>query len=194
MKLQYDEEKIKSTIEKTSYDKAGKESLVYDKREVLDFDEISKQIGQQLRMGNKPRSCDALFLGEKYNYLIEFKNIKSGDLKKSKPELHEKAYDSIFQLQLYLDKKEYLEEMINKTRFVLVYNDLKGTEEAATDIASSKSIDKMIGKMKEFSKLKDLDKFPKKFGLGRLEGKLYEKIITVDVSDFNESLKQVIFS
>lgn len=194
MNIQFDKTKIQSTLKETSYDDTGKEFLLEDTRRVCNFDEVSKQIGAQIRLGNKARSCDALYVGTKYIYLIEFKNRKSSDLKSEKAELHAKAYDSIFQLQIYLGEKEYLDDLVKKTRLILVYNDAKMSNVPKTDIASSKSVDKIIGKIKTFAKITDLDVFPKKFKLGELEGKLYDKVVTLDVSDFNDEVKNMIFS
>lgn len=189
MNILFDETLIKKTLKETSYDKTGDTFLVDDTREVSDFDEISKQIAAEIRLGNKPRSCDALFLSEKTNYLIEFKNKKVADLKKCKPELHEKAYDSLYQLQIYLGGKENIEELAKKTWFVLVYNNAKRTETPEGDISESKNIDKMVEKLKEFAKLPDLERLPKKFGLGCMQGQLYGRVLTMDVSDFNSSFK-----
>lgn len=193
MNIQFEDSTIKSTLKKTSYDKDGKEYLLEDEREVIDFDEVSKQIAQQIRLGNKARSCDALYIGTEYIYLIEFKNRKLSDLKRSKPELHEKAYDSIFQLQLYLNKEEYLDELTGRTRLLVIYNDAKNAEDSKTDVASSESVNNIVRKMKGFAKLKGLDAFPKRFGLGNLEGKLYEKVVTMDVRDFDDEIKNIVF-
>lgn len=193
MKIQFDETKIRMSLEKTSLDDATGSYLVHDQDIVVNFDEVSKQIGQQLRLGNKPRSCDALYRGQKYNFLIEFKNMKASDIKHSQqPELHEKAYDSFFQLMIYLDTRETIDQLSAKTRLIVVYNDAKEAESAATDVASSPSIDKMVRKLKVFSKLEDLDTYPKKFKLERLQGKLYDKVLTIDVTDFNRGIKNLI--
>jgi len=193
MKIQFDDEKIKSTLKKTSFDWAGNIYLVNDSRSAYDFDEISKQIAAQVRLGKKARSCDALIIDKEYNYLIEFKNMKSGDLNRCKSELHEKAYDSMFQLQLYLGGEERLDELANRTRLIVVYNDSKGAEDRKTDVASSGSIDKIIGKLKNFSNIQgEWDSLPKKFRLGVFEGKFYNKVYTIDVKKF-ETMKKYLF-
>lgn len=193
MNIQIDQIKIKSTLKKTSLDDAGAQNLVEDEKEVYDFDEVSREIASQIRLGNAARSCDALYIGSKYTYLIEFKNKKSSDLKKCKNELFEKAYDSIFQLMIAFYANESMDDIVKKTRFVLVYNDAKAAQNPSSDISSSTSIDQLTKKLKEFSKQEDLDKYPKKFKLKQLEGKLYEKIITIDVTDFNSEVKDIIF-
>lgn len=193
MDIQFDKTKIEKTLEETSLDDAGTTNLVHDKYLVADFDEVSKQIASQVRLGTKPRSCDALHIGEQYNYLIEFKNKKASDLKGRKQELHEKAYDSLFQLMVYMDWKGSVEDLIKRTRLILVYNDKKGTEDTRIDVASSESIDKLVAKMKTLAKVNDLDSYPKKFRLGELQGKLYDKVVTVDVKVFEESIKPIIF-
>lgn len=193
MDIQFDKTKIEKTLEETSLDDAGTTNLVHDMYMVDDFDEVSKQMAEQIRLGNKPRSCDALYVGEQYNYLIEFKNKKSSDLKGCKPELHEKAYDSLFQLMVYLNWTDGLEDLIKRTRLILVYNDAKGTEDPKKDISSSESVDKLVTKMKAFAKVTDLDSYPKKFKLGELQGKLYDKVVTVDVKVFDKDIKPIIF-
>jgi hypothetical protein len=195
MSLNFDEGKIKSNLKCTSLDDTGATYLIKkDQRDVINFDEVSKQIGLQVRLGNKSRSCDALHIGGKYIYLIEFKNKKSSDLKRCKPELFEKAHDSIFQVMLYKFSHLSVEELVKKMRFVLVYNDSKAPESIANNIASSKSIDNMTRKLKEFSKVEKIDSFPKKFKLNQLEGILYEKVVTVDVTDFESEIKDIVFS
>lgn len=106
---------------------------------------------------------------------------------------HEKAYDSIFQLMIYLNWTGKLEDLIKKTRLVVVYNDVKDAEDAKTDVASSKSVDKLVTKMKTLAKIKDLDAYPKKFKLSRLQGQLYEKVIAVDVKVFESEIVPIIF-
>ena len=88
-------------------------------------------------MGHKPRSCDALYRSGKYYNLIEFKNRKSADLRKGNEmvELHEKAFDSLGQLAIYLNYQNSLDNLAKETRLVVVYNDGKGAEEATSDIS-----------------------------------------------------------
>lgn len=191
--VQLDKTKIISTLKQTSKDDAGHAYLLSDMQEVYDFDEVSKQVSAQLRLGRQPRSCDALYIGEEYIYLLEFKNMKSGDLKKCKPELFEKAFDSVYQYILAYDNSVSLAEVTKKLRLIVVYNDAKGTTEVNTDISSSKSVDKIITTFKILSKKDGWDKYPKKFKLAdKLEGKLFEKVITIDVTNFN-SLRDEIF-
>ncbi len=190
--VQLDNTKIKSTLKETSLDNAGREYLLDDMQEVIDFDEVSKQLAKQLRNGRQPRSCDALHFGKEYIYLLEFKNKKSSDLKRCKPELFEKAFDSVYQYMLAYDNEISLSMVTKKIRLILVYNDAKGSDNMETDIASSKSVDKIVTKLKVLAKKVDWDKYPKKFKLGKLEGKLFEKVITIDVSEFNK-LKNEIF-
>lgn len=192
--VQLDETKIKSTLKDTSFDDAGNDYLLDDMQEVLDFDEVSKQVAEQLRLGNQPRSCDALYIGKDFIYLLEFKNKKSGDLKRCKPELFEKAFDSVYQYMLAYDNDISIKELTKKLRLIVIYNDAKGTNNIRADITSSKSVDKIITKLKIISKKTDWDRYPKKFKLCRLEGKLFEKVITIDISEFTASLKTEIFS
>ena len=160
MNIPYDKTKIASTLKETSKDDSDKNNVVYlvnDTHEADDFDEVSKQIAKKVRLGNKPRSCDALYRSGKYYNLIEFKNRKSADLRRDKAELHEKAFDSLGQLAIYLNYQGNLDDLARETRMIVVYNDNKGTEDPKTDIASSKSINGITQKLKQFSKAADLD-------------------------------------
>lgn len=77
MNIQYDKSKIESTLKETSIDDSDLSNVVYlveDPHTAENFDEISKQIAAKVRMGHKPRSCDALYRSGKYYNLIEFKN------------------------------------------------------------------------------------------------------------------------
>lgn len=188
MNIQYDKDKIQSTLKETSLDDSDKSNKVYlvnDTHTAENFDEISKQIAANVRLGNKPRSCDALYRSKKYYNLIEFKNRKSADLRKdSMGELHEKAFDSLYQLAIYLNYRGNVDDLAKESRLIVVYNDSKGTEDVKTDIASSKSLDGITQKIKQFSKSDHLDSYPIKFRLERVKGLLYDKVITIDVSDF----------
>ncbi len=189
MNIQYDKTKITSTLKETSKDDFDRNNVVYlvnDTHVADNFDEISKQIAASVRLGNKPRSCDALYRSRKYYNLIEFKNRKSADLKRGNntAELHEKAFDSLGQLAIYLNYQGSLDDLAKETRMIVVYNDSKGTEDVKTDIASSKSLDGITQKIKQFSKSDHLDSYPIKFRLERVKGLLYDKVITIDVSDF----------
>lgn len=187
MNIPYDKTKIASTLKETSKDDSDKNNVVYlvnDTHEADDFDEVSKQIAKKVRLGNKPRSCDALYRSGKYYNLIEFKNRKSADLRRDKAELHEKAFDSLGQLAIYLNYQGNLDDLARETRMIVVYNDNKGTEDPKTDIASSKSINGITQKLKQFSKAADLDSYPIQFRLECVKGLLYHQVITIDVSDF----------
>ena len=64
MNIQYDKSKIESTLKETSIDDSDLSNVVYlveDPHTAENFDEISKQIAAKVRMGHKPRSCDALY-------------------------------------------------------------------------------------------------------------------------------------
>ena len=157
MNIQYDKSKIESTLKETSIDDSDLSNVVYlveDPHTAENFDEISKQIAAKVRMGHKPRSCDALYRSGKYYNLIEFKNRKSADLRKGNEmvELHEKA---------------------------------------TSDIASSKSLDGITQKLKQFSKVTALDSYPLKFKLQRVKGLLYDQVITIDVSDFQTVMNMI---
>lgn len=196
MNIQYDKDKIESTLKKTSIDDSDKSNKVYlvnDTHKAENFDEISKQIAAKVRLGNKPRSCDALYRSKKYYNLIEFKNRKSADLRKSTAELHEKAFDSLGQLAIYLNYQGNLDDLARETRMIVVYNDNKGTEDPKTDIASSKSINGITQKLKQFSKETVLESYPIQFKLERVKGLLYHQVITIDVSDF-QTVMNVIYA
>lgn len=198
MNIQYDKDKIESTLQETSIDDSDKSNKVYlvnDPHTAENFDEISKQIAAKVRMGNKPRSCDALYRSKKYYNLIEFKNRKSADLIRFNgiPELHEKAFDSLGQLAIYLNYQGSLDDLAKEIRMIVVYNDSKGTEDAKTDIASSKSLDGITQKLKQFSKEEILDSYPVKFRLDEVKGLLFDKVITIDVSDF-QTVMNVIYA
>ena len=181
MNIQYDKSKIESTLKETSIDDSDLSNVVYlveDPHTAENFDEISKQIAAKVRMGHKPRSCDALYRSGKYYNLIEFKNRKSADLRKGNEmvELHEKAFDSLGQLAIYLNYQNSLDNL---------------AEEATSDIASSKSLDGITQKLKQFSKVTALDSYPLKFKLQRVKGLLYDQVITIDVSDFQTVMNMI---
>lgn len=196
MIIPYDKKKIASTLKETSKDDSDKNNVVYlvnDTHKADDFDEVSKQIAKKVRLGNKPRSCDALYRSGKYYNLIEFKNRKSADLKRGNNlnELHEKAFDSLGQLAIYLNYQGNLDDLARETRMIVVYNDNKGTEDPKTDIASSKSLNGITQKLKQFSKATVLDSYPVQFKLQRVKGLLYHQVITIDVSDFQTVMKVI---
>lgn len=196
MKIQYDMSRIKSTLKETSIDDIDKSNIVYlvnDTHEVENFDEISQQIAARVRLGIKPRSCDALYRSKNYYNLIEFKNRKSADLRRSNgiQNLHEKAFDSLGQLSIYLNYQGSLDDLAKQIRMVVVYNDSKGTDDAKTDIASSKSLDGITQKLKQFSKEEILDSYPVKFRLDEVKGLLFDKVITIDVSDFQTVMNAI---
>ena len=196
MNIQYDKSKIESTLKETSIDDSDLSNVVYlveDPHTAENFDEISKQIAAKVRMGHKPRSCDALYRSGKYYNLIEVKNRKKADLRKGNEmvELHEKAFDSLGQLAIYLNYQNSLDNLAKETRLVVVYNDGKGAEEATSDIASSKSLDGITQKLKQFSKVTALDSYPLKFKLQRVKGLLYDQVITIDVSDFQTVMNMI---
>ena len=134
MNIQYDKSKIESTLKETSIDDSGLSNVVYlveDPHTAENFDEISKQIAAKVRMGHKPRSCDALYRSGKYYNLIEFKNRKSADLRKGNEmvELHEKAFDSLGQLAIYLNYQNSLDNLAKETflSFKIQITTCKGT-------------------------------------------------------------------
>ena len=84
-----------STITQCSYDDDNKVYLIKSEKEVIHFDEVSKELAKALQV-NKPSSVDALYIQDDMLYLVEFKNTRN-----PKPdEVRVKVHDTLAILKL----------------------------------------------------------------------------------------------
>ena len=88
---------------------------------------------------------------EDNNSLVSAEDLKvrQSNIEKTNEQI-DKTIDAskINQLGTIFFTRLKLEDLIKKTRLVVVYNDVKDAEDAKTDVTSSKSVDKLVTKMK----------------------------------------------
>ena len=84
-----------STISQCSYDGDNNVYLIESEKEVINFDEVSKELAKELQV-NKPSSVDALYIQDDMLHLVEFKNTHN-----PKPdEVRVKVHDTLAMLKL----------------------------------------------------------------------------------------------
>jgi hypothetical protein len=194
MDLKIKKEDYKSTLKDTSWDKTGKCYLLSDSEEVYNFDDISKAVAKKLRLGNKTRSCDALYINKKDEiFLIEFKNRLPEN--KLKTELHEKAHDSFITLLEALYPNELICDIKPKCTLIIVYNEKKNdvcedddSEDQSEHYNMAPSIDNMEKTLKAFAKVGTLRQYKLKF-----KNYFYKDVFTIDKDVFIKEFKPFIF-
>lgn len=81
--MQFDKNKIYSTLQKRSEDDQGN-YFIDSQQEVLDFDEITQEVADQYRNKKPTASCDALYVkDDSHIYLIELKNARRSRIGKN---------------------------------------------------------------------------------------------------------------
>ena len=135
-------------------------------------------------MNFQTRSSTALHIRDnEHIYLIEFKNARKSRI--SKKWLHEKAYDSIFTLQLAFFPNWSLEELKKRVSLIFVYNDdgviEKEQESAAFDALKDKMYALSGGGRNVL------------FGLDIFRDVIYKQVLTVEKNVFMSEIHQCIF-
>jgi hypothetical protein len=166
-------ENFGDTLQKTSEDSDGSgESMTQNQSNVVNFDKFKKSIAEKLGLKDHPKSCDALYMDNKHQWLlIEFKNGKTKNIANN--EIHGKIFESLLLLT------EKFEKTITFTRsnmtFVFVYNDI-----------SEK--DKIAKKVHNFAKE---DYIP--FGLAKFEKLYFKKVLVCGKTEFDEKIVAKLF-
>lgn len=168
-----------SVLSKDKQSSSPNQALIDDETKLLNFDGITKYICHHIRGGVLNHSCDAYFELEDVNYFIEFKNQKEGNIDCNN--LKCKAYDSMCNALVFKEQSN-LSKMRESSVLIVVYN--KAKDEPEKNYISSLSFDEIAKKLSLLSGNIGIDGDQIKFGLKRFEGELYEKVYTLDVSDF----------
>ena len=182
--MKLDQQKIKSTLGKTSADDEGNQVLQSDEA-VYDFDEITNEAAVVYRNKKALASCDALYIkNEKEFFLFEFKNVRKSRI--SWKQLYSKAYDSVWILQTIFFPDLSINEMKERLTMLVIYND-DGVVEKEQD---SPAFEALKSKMKQLAAnqeqiLFDLDIF---------KGFLYKDILTVEKDIYTKKYHRQIFS
>lgn len=104
------------TLKQMSYNKNAKEYLTQSELEAVNFDRYTAS-KYEYTQENIPSSNDALFLTLEYNYFIEFKAGKEGNIKSK--ELYKKNKDSID--TLVIKAGENIDDIKAHYVYILVY-------------------------------------------------------------------------
>lgn len=161
----------KTTLKAASLDSENGEHLCADESvEVYDFD---RYVGERQKAAAKeekyrtPASPDAIYVGEKHLYSIEFKNQKRADIDRSR--IKAKFEDGTAQLR----------ELLNgfaptdcKYYFCVVHK----------------------GESSKFAYAREIESRTIRFGLEELnqsEGRFYDRVITQDVDFYKENFAQL---
>lgn len=167
--------KYKSTIRDTSFDDNNNKRLIDSNRECIDFDKVKEKYTKELnKIIDMPSSVDAVILLENKFLFVEFKNENLRP-DKNFPIL-KKAKDSFLIFGDITESKiKYIRE---NSIFILVYSKEKNSEKNKT---SRRSI------------LKDLSNKANKeailFGMDKLIGLYFERVITMDDEEFLQILE-----
>ncbi len=182
--MQFDESKINSTLGETSKDDNSGEYVIKSDQKVLDFDEITREIGGLYRNKRPLASCDALHIkNDEHIYLIEFKNARKSRI--GKKFFCQKAFDSPLTLAFAFYPGLSLKELSERVYLIVVYNDDGVVEKEQESIHFEKFKNKMESlSMQEHRIL---------FGLEIYRGILYKEIFTVEKEDFMKQIYKEIF-
>lgn len=180
--MQFDNDKIKSTLKETSKDDTGNYVVDFS-QEVFNFDIITEEVAQIYRISQPQRSCDALYIKDDNNvFLIEFKNVRASRMPKKHLKL--KAYDSIMTLQIAFFSEYSLNDIKEKVNLVVVYND----EGIVQKEQSSTAFDSFKEKMYSFAGNNE----EILFGLDIYKNVLYKDILTIEKQKFvNETFNMI---
>lgn len=183
--MQFNEDKIYSTLGNRSKDDAG-QGFIDSDQIVYDFDEITSEIALQYRDKRPMASCDALYLRKDDNiFLIEFKNVKKSRI--GRTYFLQKAYDSVYSLQFAFFNNLSIEELRDRLCLVVVYNDGEKKDREQ----ESKHFDEIKSSIK---KLAGIEKRDILFDLEKYMGVLYNDVITVEKTEFMDEIYPQIFT
>ena len=182
--MNLDQQKIKSTLGKTSADDNGSQVLESDEP-VYDFDEISEEVAAVYRNKYTLASCDALYIKDERNiFLFEFKNARKSRI--GWKQLHCKAYDSVWTLQTSIFPHLSLNELRERLTMFVIYND-DGVVEREQE---SPAFDALKAKMAGLADGSD----EILFRLEIFKGFLYKNIFTVEKDTYMKEYHRQIFS
>ena len=178
--------KKKMTLKKASYDTINDEYMTSSDVEVYHLDGLLYAMQRYAnqhdeifvhRSSETPSACDALYIDKVNNkfVLIEFKNGKLP--KKTIVNIHNKALDSIKILSYIFDMP--LEVISKRTKFVLVYNEIKNTEPFECYEPYERELDYLTNGYIHF-------------GLGKYQGTLYSEVHTLGIEQFNNNLERIL--
>ena len=161
-----------------------------EKEAVYDFDRVSEWVGRRFRKGKPGKSADALWIrNEKEFFLFEFKNTCRQHMPWK--ELHEKAYDSMIPLQLVFCPNISLEELAQRTVYIVVYHDNAPVRDGYRFHQSNS-----FEKTREWTKrLANVEEEPGVlWGLECFVNVFFKRVYTVEKEYFQRVVKQKVFA
>ncbi|MCI9082874.1 MAG: hypothetical protein HFI70_11405 [Lachnospiraceae bacterium] len=181
--MQFDKNKIYSTLQKRSEDDQGN-YFIDSQQEVLDFDEITQEVADQYRNKKPVASCDALYVkDDSHIYLIELKNARRSRIGKNF--FKQKAYASVWTLMAAFYQDLSLEELKERLYLVVVFNDeeiIEKEQESQYFQAFKKKVGQLAGEKESIL-----------FGMDIYKGTFYKDVYTVEKNVFLKQMYQDIF-
>lgn len=159
------------------------ESLIIDETKVYNFDKYTEAICDKYRNKRTLASVDSFAFGVDDEFMfIEFKKARKSEIDMYKKQLKQKAFDSIYIGQFFLEGKYSLEQMKGRAVLYIVYDDdavpLRQRENA------SKRFDDFKKKIGSLAKIEEKSNIL--FDLDIYKGVLYKEIRTIEKKDFKE--------
>ncbi len=182
--MQFDESKINSTLGETSKDDNSGKYVIKSDQKVLDFDEITKEVGGLYRNKKPLASCDALYIkNDDQIYLIEFKNARKSRI--GKTFFLQKAFDSLMTLAFAFYPGLSLKELSKRVYLIVVYNDDGIVEKEQKSVHFQAIKDKINSFTTQEHRVL--------FGLEIYREVLYKEIFTVEKDYFMQQIYKKIF-
>ena len=154
------------TLSDASYDTEAKASLIDSPLKAYKLDDLTVQVCRRLRGGIALSGCDAYLKSNDVYWFIEFKNREAVQI--DPEDIRKKAYDSVSTVRMVVNQTITLDDLCQNAVFLVVYQD----EEPKTEDA----IEQKTAELAEMEHIR--------WGLGRIQGKLYREVHTIPKSEF----------
>ena len=154
------------SLSEASYDSNVKASLIDSPHKAYKLDGLTVQVCRRLRGGITLSGCDSYLEKNGVYWFIEFKNQEPADI--DPEDIRKKAYDSVSTVRMAVDQAIPLDDLCQNSVFLVVYQDEEPKTEDAIEQENA-----------NFSEMEHI-----RWGLRKIEGKLYREVHTIPATEF----------